>query len=131
MGRKIPKKYKEFLYYFYLKRCVYCGREITFKEMEIDHVYPRNIHNIEEQDVNYRAISNNDNYVIACPDCNRLKSNRTADEFLQYVREDLLNDLHKNIKYRVALQMGIISEDKSLAENVMFRRTNHYFYIDK
>lgn len=52
--------------------CAYCGKEIEFNEMQVDHV-----------DSHYRHHGKDelDNYLPACRDCNGLKSDYLLEEF--------------------------------------------------
>lgn len=47
-------------------QCLYCGREITFKTCEMDHIVPRKGPGSTNTRTNFAAV---------CPECNRLKSN--------------------------------------------------------
>lgn len=53
-------------------RCAYCGKEIAYSEMQVDHVISH-----------YRHMGKDEigNYLPSCRDCNGLKSDYTLDEF--------------------------------------------------
>lgn len=52
--------------------CAYCGKEISYEEMQVDHV-----------DSHYRHQGKDeiDNYLPSCRDCNGLKSDYSLEEF--------------------------------------------------
>ena len=58
-------------------RCFYCGELLHKNDVEIDHILPRSIYKTD------RII----NLCLACKDCNRKKSDKTMDEFEDYVRK--------------------------------------------
>ncbi|BAR06428.1 restriction endonuclease [Scardovia inopinata] len=47
-------------------QCLYCGRDITFKTCEMDHIVPRKGPGSTNTRTNFAAV---------CPECNRMKSN--------------------------------------------------------
>lgn len=53
------------------KKCFYCKIELSYKNLHIEHYYPKK----------------NDKIVIACCDCNRLKWRRNGDEFINFLKE--------------------------------------------
>lgn len=69
-------------------RCIYCGKEIDFKTMTMDHIFPET----------YGGSQDSDNLVAACRGCNARKGSMTVrdafhsrqltgrDEFLSRVR---------------------------------------------
>ena len=61
------------------QKCVYCHRSLslwgnTFNNLTLDHLVPRACGGQDHRD----------NYVAACPRCNRVKGNRELWEFLEY-----------------------------------------------
>ena len=56
--------------------CTYCDLALTPSDIQIDHMIPRS-----------RGGSNAlDNLAVACADCNRLKHNKTSEEFVIFLR---------------------------------------------
>lgn len=37
----IPKKIRQIVYDKHRGHCAYCGREIAYKDMQVDHIYPQ------------------------------------------------------------------------------------------
>lgn len=67
-------------------RCVYCNRELTFNETEIDHIYPKS-----------RYIDNSHaNLVASCVSCNRNKDNKLA---IEVFGTEFINTLSQNITH--------------------------------
>lgn len=81
----------------YRGHCAYCGNEITIKEMQIDHLFPKAGGGTD--DIN--------NLMPSCRTCNHYK--RALD--LETYREVWLGELHKRLAkiyiVKVALRYGI------------------------
>jgi len=64
-------------------RCFYCLREVTRDTCELDHASPQ----VDGPDNSFR------NVVVSCHECNKLKQDMSADEYLRRVfRRNLLSD---------------------------------------
>jgi 5-methylcytosine-specific restriction endonuclease McrA len=65
----------------YNGRCAYCGKEITIKQMHIDHIHPRFLkHHLIDKDIN-----DIENLNPACAPCNLWKSTYTIEEFRRQI----------------------------------------------
>jgi 5-methylcytosine-specific restriction endonuclease McrA len=53
------------------RRCVYCGTALDFETATLDHVYP----------LAHGGAHHPGNVVLACDQCNRLKSDRLPGDF--------------------------------------------------
>lgn len=58
--------------------CAYCGRPITIKEMQVDHL----------KSFTMGGASDESNYLPACPLCNRCKSAMDLEHFRKYIESD-------------------------------------------
>ena len=38
---KLTKKQRQELYLKYDKKCAYCGKDINYNEMQVDHIFPK------------------------------------------------------------------------------------------
>lgn len=103
MTRKpIQKKIREQVYQKYNGHCAYCGCELDYKDMQVDHVisvYGNNGSN----DI--------DNLMPACRMCNFYKSTFPLEDFRKNL-ESLHERLRKPFIYRLALKYGLITEHK-------------------
>lgn len=96
--RKLTKAERQQIYAKCSGHCAYCGCELEYKDMQVDHVIPLRRGG---EDV----ISN---MLPACRSCNHYKSTMTAEEFRRYVEgipERLFRD---SIPYQVGVRFGII-----------------------
>lgn len=58
-------------------RCGYCGREMRFNEMTIDHIYP----------LSRGGTNTPENLAACCASCNNRKGNALPEEIGMFVRE--------------------------------------------
>lgn len=108
MKNKARNAQKQAVFAKFNKHCAYCGIEISFSEMQIDHAYPLNPQSpagiTDPEKLNHIS-----NLLPACRDCNRFKSNRSVEEFREYVAA-LQNQLFRNSSQaRFLLRMGMLS----------------------
>lgn len=63
-------------------RCFYCGKQIGFESMTLDHVFPKSLGGNREQE----------NFVCACAPCNKAKDRRilTGEELRSYWNRAML-----------------------------------------
>lgn len=103
MSRKqIAQKIRKQVYEKYNRHCAYCGCELKYKDMEVDHVIPV-----------YGKDGGNgiDNLLPSCRMCNFYKSTFTLDEFRKNL-ETLHERLRKPFIYRLALKYGLVEENR-------------------
>ncbi|WP_075823973.1 HNH endonuclease [Clostridium perfringens] len=103
--KPIPKKVREEVYKMYNGHCAYCGCELEYKDMQVDHV---------ESLYWYNGANDISNYKPTCRMCNFYKSTFTLEEF----RKELLKireRLEKVFVYRLSRKYGLIEEiDKKI-----------------
>ena len=87
---------REHLHAKYGGRCGYCGKEISVKNMQVDHIEPQV----------YGGTDELSNLMPACRDCNNYKNCWTIEQFREYVSE-VYNFLSKSAKFRVAERLGV------------------------
>ena len=100
--------------------CAYCGEEITLKDMQIDHVIPKeffiwhikNKHKVpsflthlKEEDVNHI-----DNLMPACRVCNKWKSAHDLELFRSELEEQVKRLNLYSSNYRIAKRYGLVKE---------------------
>ena len=93
--------------------CAYCGKDITIKQMQVDHKEPlfrshtdRTLKSINRE----RGNNDIDNLLPSCARCNRWKSTYTIEQFRYEIQQQIrrLNDYNNN--YRMAKDYGLITE---------------------
>lgn len=103
MARKsISKSTRKIVYQKYNGRCAYCGCELEYKDMQIDHI--RSVYwNNGDNEI--------DNLMPACRMCNFYKSTYSLEEFRERL-QTLTERLEKTFIYRLAKKYGIVEEHK-------------------
>ncbi len=104
--KSIPKKTRLKVYDKCGGRCAYCGRQIEYKEMQVDHVVSLYWYNGDE-DIK--------NYLPACRMCNFYKSTLTIEKFRKRI-ETVVERLEKVFIYRLAKNYGLIQENRRPVE---------------
>lgn len=119
MTRKhIPKKIRKQVYEKYGGRCAYCGCELEYKDMQVDHVEPVYL-GYGGDDI--------DNLMPACRMCNFYKSTFTLEKFRERLKT-IPDRLERDFTYRMAKKYGIVEEHKE--ETVRFYFENIDCFLD-
>jgi len=108
------------IYNKYDGRCAYCGESIELKDMQVDHIIPKQFFvwhiknkfkiplfllHLKEEDVNHI-----DNLFPTCRVCNKWESAHHLELFRSELSEQVkrLNDYSSN--YRIAKRYGLVME---------------------
>ena len=106
--KAIPKKMREAVYQKYGGRCAYCGREIAYKDMQIDHLVPvqreRFGRYTEEQ------IECFENYMPTDRTCNHYKRAHSLETFRRYIEEIPAKLDRDNYIYRIGKKYQLVEE---------------------
>ena len=104
---QIKKSIRELVYKKYNGHCAYCGSNIEYKDMQVDHVdslYLSYIHGVETDDTI-------DNYLPACRQCNYYKGGGSLECFRERLTTEMMHNLRNNFGYRLAIKYGLVSEN--------------------
>lgn len=119
---------RQSVYQKYDGHCAYCGKEITLKQMQVDHIIPlyRKYPNHEiEQYGKKRGTHNLDNLNPSCARCNRWKSDFTLEQFRNEISLQVERLRRDSSAFRMAEDFGLI---KSMwGSKVVF----HFEYIEE
>ncbi|MFA5322553.1 MAG: HNH endonuclease [Smithella sp.] len=100
----------------YNGHCAYCGREITAKEMHIDHIIPK-FHNREDlgflvvdghKFTDYK-VNDTENLNPACRVCNLWKSTHTIEEFRHELEMQISRLRQYSASFRLAERYNLIT----------------------
>ena len=100
----ISKSKREAVYRKYDGHCAYCGREIAYKDMQVDHFRPLRAWGIEDA-----GTDDLDNLMPACRMCNHYKRANSLETFRRYIAE-IPRKLRENYIYKVGIVYGEIAE---------------------
>ena len=115
--KAISKKVRIALYEKYNHRCAYCGCEMEYKDMQVDHIESVYSNNDIAQTMSEEEMYNENNLLPTCRQCNFYKSTFTVEQFRQRLKEVMMPNLQKDFRYRLAVKYGLIEET---GKNVKF-----------
>ena len=93
----IPKKIRQQVYDKCGGHCAYCGKEIAYKDMQVDHVHPQYLGGTDDID----------NLLPSCRACNFRKDTHSLEAFRVQIREQC-DTLCKTFQARMSLAYGLI-----------------------
>jgi sugar-specific transcriptional regulator TrmB len=110
MAKTISKKTRVAVYEKYDGHCAYCGKEIEYKDMQLDHMIPRQRERFKKY--TEEEIECFENYMPSCRRCNHYKRAHSLETFRQMI-EEIPNKLFRdNYIYKVGLDYGLVSDHK-------------------
>ena len=94
----ISKAVRQAVYEKFGGRCAYCGREIKYQDMQVDHFVAKN---------GYSECGSDDisNLMPSCRMCNHYKRANTLETFRRYIQE-IPSKLRENYIYKVGVAYG-------------------------
>ena len=114
----ITKETRQAVYQKYNGHCAYCGKEIQYKDMQVDHFKP--LRAWSEADCGSDDIAN---LMPACRMCNHYKRANTLETFRRYIQE-IPKKLRDNYIYKVGVAYGNVLENEKPIE-FYFERLNN------
>ena len=83
----MTKKQREAVYSKYNGHCAYCGREIEYKDMQVDHLIPqrRATAKAGRGRLPVEEIEPEENYMPSCRSCNHYKRAHSLETFRRYI----------------------------------------------
>ena len=94
----MKKELREKVWKKYDCKCAYCGEDLQYKKMQVDHMYAKYLGG--KDDIQ--------NYNPSCRQCNFYKSTFTIEEFKQQLAT-ISERIQKPFIVRLAMKYGIIS----------------------
>ncbi|MCP4354142.1 MAG: HNH endonuclease [Proteobacteria bacterium] len=114
----MKKEYRLKVFHKYDKKCAYCGKEIKYKQMQVDHLHPKALKHYYQSDLmkdmynlKGKSIEDFSNLMPSCRRCNHYKRALPLEEF-----RTLMKTIHERIAEiyiaKVAIDYGIIKIHK-------------------
>lgn len=114
--KQIPKAIRQQVYNKYNGRCAYCGKEIAYKDMQVDHIIPiaHSCYGPRDKAEKVRkmfedgSINAIDNLMPACRACNFYKGINDIEGFRNRIKSELDHTCRASFQVRLAMQYGIL-----------------------
>ena len=107
MRKSIPKRIREVVYAKYNGHCAYCGCELEYKDMQVDH-----IESVYRTEYHGKDTDNSiDNYNPACRACNFYKGTSTLEEFRYNIQNVLIRKLQRDFNYKLLVKYEMVYEN--------------------
>lgn len=98
--KPISKETRQLVYNKCNGHCAYCGCELEYKDMQVDHVLAVG-----------RGGNELENLLPACRQCNYDKHEKTIEGFRKRISKDLYKSLERVFVYRLAKKYNLIKEE--------------------
>ena len=108
--QSIPAKTRKMVYEKYAHHCAYCGCELEYKDMQVDHVESVYIHNDYHREKTLDELNEVENLMPSCRQCNFYKSSGDIEFLRRRIEDELVRNMRKPFDYRLALKYGLIEE---------------------
>jgi 5-methylcytosine-specific restriction endonuclease McrA len=109
----MKKSLREAVYNKCCGHCAYCGCEITYKQMHVDHVTAA-YHDWSDAKCKRRKVTRGtddmENLMPACARCNRWKATYSLEHFRKEVEAQVERLNRYSANYRLAKDYGLITE---------------------
>lgn len=99
--KALTKEQREEAYNKCKGHCAYCGCELEYKDMQVDHVVA----------VSRGGSNEIDNLLPACRQCNYDKHKKTIEGFRTRISKELYKSLERVFVYRLAKKYNLIKEE--------------------
>ena len=108
--KPIPTKVRKRVWEKYHGRCGYCGCELPYDKMRVDHIHSAYTNADIHHAMTEEEINDEKNLMPSCQSCNLYKSTFTIAQFRSRIVNILMSNLRKNYNYKFALRYGLVSE---------------------
>lgn len=99
--KPISKEIRQLVYNKCNGHCAYCGCELEYKDMQVDHVLA----------VGRGGSNDIDNLLPACRQCNYDKHKKTIEGFRKRISKELYKSLERVFVYRLAKKYNLVKEE--------------------
>ena len=107
----MKKEIRQQVYNKYNGHCAYCGCELEYKNMQVEHIKPQRVGGTDDIE----------NLIPTCRLCNHYKRGNDLDSFRNWLLGGLIDRIRKIYIVRVAEKYGMIT----------FHEWNKEFYFEK
>ena len=117
MRKPLSKDKRQQVYNKYGGHCAYCGKEISLKEMQVDHAtaFAQSIYGLKESRdkvgkmIADDSINSIDNLMPSCRQCNFYKGGWDIENLRNRLKDTLSHTCQSSFQVRLALQYGMLT----------------------
>ena len=102
----MKKELRQKIHFKYCGKCAYCGKNIEYKDMQVDHIIPNTRFYVQSHKDAFK-VDDFENLNPACRSCNHYKATYTLEEY-RLILKVLHTKLERKPMNRVAINYGII-----------------------
>lgn len=105
------KKKRQLVYEKFGGRCAYCGKELAYKDMQVDHKDPLFRNDTDEQLAKAgikRGTDDMENLMPSCRRCNFRKGTLTLDQFRRELYYQCKRVLERNFQVKQSIDYGLL-----------------------
>ena len=116
MGKQLSKGVRVRVWEKYGCKCAYCGIDLEYKKMQVDHIEPKFRGFTDVEIEKYGRNKGSDdlfNLNPSCARCNRWKSTYTLEQFREEISKQCERLKRDSNQYRMALDYGLITETRN------------------
>lgn len=110
MAKTISKKTRQAVYAKYGGHCAYCGKVLAYKDMQLDHLIPKQRERFKRY--TEEEIECFENYMPSCRRCNHYKRAHTLECFRQMIEEIPQKLFRDSYIYKVGLDYRLVSANE-------------------
>lgn len=112
----IDKKTRIKVWHKFECKCAYCGIDIEYKKMQVDHFIPLRRNDTDKQLLFYKATRGSneiENLFPSCARCNRWKSDWGIERFREEISLQFDRLLRDSNQFRMAIDYGLVKKANS------------------
>ena len=106
--KAIPRAAREEVFRKYGGHCGYCGKVLTTKDFQVDHLVP--VQREKWGKATEQEVENFKNFMPSCRRCNHYKRAHSLETFRRYIEEIPEKLREDNYIYKVGLDYGLVEE---------------------
>lgn len=102
--RRLTKEERQQVYQKCNGHCAYCGCELEYKDMQVEHITPL-----------YRGGKDElSNMLPACRSCNHYKGTMTTEEFREYLSQIPMRLMRDSVPFQIGARFGIVKYEPGI-----------------